>query len=92
MSNTEENKSKKLIENGYSIGTIVTKSSGECMVLIEEASSKKLYDPINIEEEQFKVFMSDALPIYFKFLPLKRMNRCNAQPIKILDIKKREGQ
>ena len=80
-----------LIMNGYSLGTISINKESDCSFIIIDEKSNSKFDPINIEEEKFSIFLKDEKKIYFKYLSLRRMNRCpDALPIKLLDIKKRE--
>ena len=47
---------------------------------------------INILEESYKAMRNDGEKVYYKYRPLRRMNRCTeANPIELIDIKKREG-
>lgn len=73
-------------KEGYMLGIIEPKDSGNCGWIITN-DKNKLFDPINIEDEKFCGFSKKKQQVYFKFLPLKRSNRCNnATPIKLIEM------
>ncbi len=85
--NTEEQMDKKeMISNGYLSGNIsVSSEEGDCPVTIKVEGKEGAYylDPINISEE----FKTDGEKVWFKFVGLRRMNRCEkANPISLTEI------
>lgn len=77
---------------GYSIGTITYHKNSKCAYIITDEKSGVKFDPINIDKEVFENFKIDNTKVYFKYRPLRMMNRCTeAQPIELEDIKKREA-
>ena len=78
-------------KEGYSIGTITYQKDSKCAYIITDEKSGVKFDPINIDKELFESYKVDNSKIYFKYRPLRMMNRCTeAQPIELEDIKKRE--
>jgi len=89
-SNNVEVESKKMMEEGFKKGVIVTSTvEGDCpytIKLIDDENYPYFLDPINITEE----FKKDGEKVWLKFNGLKMMNRCDkANPISIEVIKKR---
>lgn len=82
----------EMINNGFKIGEIKYLKDKECAyIIIDEASNAK-FDPVNISDELYQSYKQDNQKIYFKYRPLRMMNRCTeANPISLIDIKKREG-
>ncbi len=81
----------KLIEEGYDIGIVKYVENSDCPYVIYNENSKVQFDPINFDSTEFASFKSNDLKVYFKYRPLRRMNRCNeASPIELVSIKKRE--
>jgi len=80
-----------LISEGYVAGTIKYQVESKCSyILIDEKTGIK-YDPVNIGEEKFMPYKNDANKVYFKYLSLRRMNRCNeASPVQLIDIQLRQ--
>lgn len=75
-----------LIKEGYTKGKVVHYKSGLCTYIIIDEKTGLKFDPININNEQFKAFKVDKKGIYFKYRPLRRANRCsNVQPIELED-------
>lgn len=73
-------------KEGYLLGTIVPKDTGNCGWVITD-SKNNTYDPVNIEDENFLSFSLKKETIYFKFLPLKMKNRCeNTSPIALIEV------
>ena len=74
------------LEKGYTLGIIERKDSGNCGWRIS-VSENIIYDPINIEEENFIAFSLKKETILFKYLPLRMKNRCeNRVPIQLVEI------
>ncbi len=82
---------EKMREQGYKKGLIsasTNDSSCPYTIAIEEEDYPYLLDPTNLEED----FMVDGFKVWFKFTSLRMASRCSeANPIRIEDIKKREG-
>ena len=90
--NTINDMKSQLIADGYVAGTIKYQSESKCPYVIIDDSTQLKYDPINLDEEKYMRFKKDAEKVYFKYRPLRMMNRCNeAQPVELEDLKKREG-
>src|SRR5690606_32015512 len=87
--NNETMDPKKLMAEGFLLGTIVySDKEGDCPYKIQMPGDKMEFyylDPINLEEK-FKV---DGQKVWIKFNGLRRMNRCDkATPAELVDIKK----
>ena len=80
---------KKMIENGFLAGEIVASTKeNDCPFAIEVGGADGVYylDGINLEEE----YKKGGEKIWFKFTPLRMMNRCDkANPITITEIQRR---
>ena len=73
-------------KEGYLLGTIVLKDTGNCGWIITD-SKNNTYDPVNIEDEKFLSFSLKKETLYFKFLPLRMKNRCeNTSPIALIEV------
>jgi len=87
--NTIEMNIKEMASKGYLAGQIsFSKVQGDCPITIKVEGENGTYylDPIDLSEE----FKNDGEQIWFKFGPLRRMNRCDkASPISIIEIIKR---
>ncbi|ANH59347.1 hypothetical protein [Dokdonia donghaensis] len=72
---------------GYTSGTIVqSKAEGDCEWTIKLKDGRFL-DPMAIDKD----FMKDGATVWIKFLPQRRMQRCDkASPVAISEIKLRE--
>jgi hypothetical protein len=80
---------KKYKKKGYILGTLESSKNDECSYVIRIEGSDVLYDPVNIEEEQFSFLLSKETDFFFKFLPLRMKNRCNnISPIQLTEILK----
>ena len=83
---------KQMEDEGYQIGTVQYLKNSKCEYIIIDVKTKAKFDPINISEETYNEFRKDAQKVYYKYRGLRMMNRCpEANPIQILEIKKREG-
>lgn len=90
-SNTIETNEKSMQEEGYSKGFVKETDNTKCQFIIINEKTNTAFDPINFEEDAFRDFRLQGEKIYYKFLPLRMPNRCTeAQPISLVDIKKRE--
>lgn len=86
---TAEMKSQEMMKNGFKSGTIVASTAeGDCPFTIQmEGEETYFLDPINLEE----AYKNNGEKIWFKFSPLRMMNRCDkANPVSITEIQKRE--
>ena len=82
------NKNDKMINEGYTMGTIVfSDKADDCAYTIQlDGKTNVMYDPINLDVK----YQKHNEKIWFTFSPLRRMNRCEkANPVSITDIKKR---
>ncbi len=72
---------------GYTSGTIVqSKAAGDCEWTIQLEDGRFL-DPMTIDKD----FMKDGATVWIKFLPQRRMQRCDkASPVAISEIKLRK--
>lgn len=80
---------QKLINGGYSSGTISYTNNGDCSYIIVDEKANSKFDPINMDTEKYDAFKNKSMKVYFKYRSLRRANRCNnVRPIEIIDIKK----
>ncbi|MEZ4874407.1 MAG: hypothetical protein R2793_02875 [Flavobacteriaceae bacterium] len=88
-STTTVTDSKKMMENGFLAGTIVSsQAEGDCPFVIEVQGADGAYflDPVNLEES----YKKGGEKIWFTFTGLRMMNRCEkATPVNINEIQKR---
>lgn len=83
-------KDETYVSKGFSMGTIKYIANSKCNWIIIEEKTKVKLDPINIGDTNFKTFLINDSDIYFKYRPLRRMNRCNdALPVEVVDIQNR---
>jgi len=79
---------EKMMEAGFIKGTIVASTiEGDCPITIKVEGKNGTYylDPIDLKGD----FQTDGEKVWFKFGPLRRMNRCDkANPISIIEIVK----
>jgi len=93
VSDSSEKESKletsKMTEAGFLAGEIsFSKKEGDCPITIKVEGKNGVYylDPINLSED----FKKEGEKVWFKFGPLRRMNRCEkASPISIIEVIKR---
>ena len=80
--------SKKMISEGYLAGEIsISTDEGDCPVtiMVEGKSGTYYLDAINLSKD----FSEAGEKVWFKFTPLRQMNRCEkANPISITEIVK----
>lgn len=80
-----------LSNEGFSSGVVKYLKGSKCPYIIVDDKTGAQFDPINMDDETFANYKKDQEKVYYKYRPLRRMNRCNeAQPIELEDIKKRE--
>lgn len=72
---------------GYTSGTIIqSKAEGDCEWTIKLKDGRFL-DPMTIDKD----FMKDGATVWVKFLPQRRMQRCDkANPVDLTEIKMAE--
>ena len=81
---------KRLIQEGYRLGTIEYNPASKCPYILKDAESGITYDPINFPEEKFKAFHNKNSKVYFKYRGLRRPNRCHDMlPVHIIGVYKR---
>ena len=86
LTSTTKKKNIDYEKEGYMFGIIEPKDSGNCGWVITNKENI-LFDPINIEDEKFSSFITKKEKVYFKFLPLRRSNRCpNVSPVVIVEM------
>jgi hypothetical protein len=82
---------KQMLIEGFTMGVIVTsEEEGDCPIVIQMQDGERTYflDPINIAEMYTAI---DGDKIWFKYHPLRMMNRCNkANPVSLTEILKRD--
>ena len=82
---------EKMVNEGYSEGTITYSKNSKCPVIIIKEDTKEQLDPINMDDSKFVSFKNDGNKIYFKFRRLRMMNRCDeALPISLEEVKTKE--
>lgn len=78
--------SKKMIADGFTLGTIVASTKeGDCPYVIssEIDGNKVMYDPINLDE----MYKKDGMKVWYKYNGLRMMNRCEkANPVSLEDM------
>jgi len=79
---------KELISRGYHVGTIKSIKTEKCSFIIVDEKTGVEFDPINFEEANFDAMRVNNQKVYYKYTPLRMMNRCgNYQPVSITDCK-----
>ncbi|WP_432412621.1 hypothetical protein [Rasiella sp. SM2506] len=77
---------KKMMANGFTMGTIVASTAeGDCPYVIssEIDGDKVMYDPIDMGDN----FKKDGMKVWYKYRPLRMANRCvKANPVSIEEI------
>lgn len=85
-------KDSLMINQGFQLGTIKYLDNSACEYIIIDHKSRAKFDPVNILVMAFEPLKKESQKIYFKYRPLRRMNRClEANPILLNDIKKRDN-
>jgi len=80
-----------LMKEGYELGTVKILKDSECRFVILNEGTTVYFDPINFNISDFEAFRQEDLKIYFKYKPLRMMNRCSeASPVELISIVKRE--
>jgi hypothetical protein len=74
-------------QKGYTLGTLSSQDKGSCPWVITVTDSNVKYDPINIDEAKFASLKEGKSSVFFKFLPLRRQNRCDGiAPIQLVEV------
>lgn len=81
---TNNAKEENFNATGYTAGTIVqSKEEGDCEWTIKLEDGRYL-DPMSMNKD----FMNDGAAVWVKFLPQRRMQRCDkASPVELSDIR-----
>ena len=88
VTETSKQMESQLINEGYSVGTMKYIKNSKCSYIIVDEKTKVNFDPINIDNEKFSSFKSENMKVFYKYRPLRMMNRCNeAQPIELEEMK-----
>lgn len=83
----EQNNTDDMVKEGFVVGNIQINRGSSCPYIIIDEKLGLKYDPVNLDEDKFKSFKVEDQKIFFKFTPLRRMNRCNeATPIQLTAI------
>lgn len=72
-------------EDGYQRATIKVDKDADCQVLFETERGQ-LCEPLYVPEH----LKADGQSVWVKYETQRRPSRCDAQPVAIVDIKKRE--
>ena len=77
-----------LIKQGYELGTVHYNENSFCDYTIILQETGFHLDPVNFNDDRFNAFREQGKNVIFKYLPLRRTNRCNnIQPVELSDIK-----
>ena len=83
---------KQMKHDGFDIGHVKYQPESNCDYIIINKDTRVKLDPINIGDKSFISLKNDIQSIYYKYRPLRRMNRCpEATPILLVTIKKRDS-
>ena len=89
--NTQFN-DKQMKHDGFDIGHVKYQPESNCDYIIINKDTHVKLDPINIGDKSFIFLKNDIQSIYYKYRPLRRMNRCpEAIPILLVTVKKRDS-
>ena len=81
-----------LLKDGYELGIVKILDNSSCSFIIYNESSQAQLDPVNFNVSEYTEFKKNNLKIFFRYKPLRMMNRCNdAAPIELISVLKREG-
>lgn len=79
-----------LLKEGYEPGTVKVLKDSDCTFVILNENTNVYLDPINFNISDFEDFRTNGLNVYFKYKPLRMMNRCTeASPIELISIVKK---
>ena len=83
---------KQMKHDGFDIGHVKYQPESNCDYIIINKDTHVKLDPINIGDKSFIFLKNDIKSIYYKYRPLRRMNRCpEAIPILLVTVKKRDS-
>jgi len=83
---------KQMKHDGFDIGHVKYQPESNCAYIIINEDTHAKLDPINIGDKSFIFLKNDIRSIYYKYRPLRRMNRCpEATPILLVTVKKRDS-
>jgi len=83
---------KQMKHDGFDIGHVKYQPESNCDYIIINKDTHVKLDPINIGDKSFIFLKNDIQSIYYKYRPLRRMNRCpEATPILLVTVKKRDS-
>ena len=75
---------KQMKHDGFDIGHVKYQPESNCDYIIINKDTHVKLDPINIWDKSFIFLKNDIKSVYYKYRPLRRMNRCpEAIPILI---------
>lgn len=83
---------KQMKHDGFDIGHVKYQPESNCDYIIINKDTHVKLDPINIGDKSFIFLKNDITSVYYKYRPLRRMNRCpEAIPILLVTVKKRDS-
>ncbi len=83
---------KQMKHDGFDIGHVKYQPESNCDYIIINKDTHVKLDPINIGDKSFIFLKNDIKSVYYKYRPLRRMNRCpEAIPILLVTVKKRDS-
>ena len=75
----------------FELGRITYLENSDCTYIIIDEKTTNKFDPINFMSAEYLQYKKNNLLIYYKYRPLRMVNRCyNIQPIELVAIEKRE--
>ncbi len=82
---------ERMKKEGYSFGTVIFLENSDCSYVILDEISEVNFDPVNFDSSEFSEFKKDDQKVYYKYRPLRMMNRCaEASPIALLSVRERK--
>ena len=79
-----------LLKEGYEPGTVKVLKDSKCTFVIVNEKTNVNLDPVNFNISDFEEFRMNDLKVYFKYKPLRMMNRCTeASPVELISIVKK---
>jgi hypothetical protein len=83
---------ERMKKEGYEFGVVQYLEDSDCSYVIYNESSHARLDPFNFISKDFSEFKENGLKVYFKYKPLRMMNRCSeASPIELISVIKRKN-
>jgi hypothetical protein len=81
---------ERMKKEGYEIGIVKYLENSDCSYVILNDTTQKKLDAINFDSNEFSEFKENGLRIFFKYKPLRMMNRCTeAAPIVLISVFKK---